>query len=176
MTEDTKNFNIVMGDLITKYISDIIYDASVISNLIRNYFKENNNIYIGNFLHKNRESRELSAFYTGEYVIVEKYTFVNENIYYDVDIRFFVDEHNKLIIRDGVIFIIDIMTVTIHGKIDELDPEYVLNTSFKRCNSNEPMVITPNMKLFDSDKRFGFFVRAKLMFNYTIEFNKEVDN
>jgi hypothetical protein len=173
MSEDITS---IMKGIINKSISNIILDPSIISSIIWNYFKDNNNIYIGKFLHKNRESKEVSAFYTGEYIIIDKYTFVNENIYYDVHIRYFVDEHDNLVIRDKVIFIIDTMTVTIHSKIEDLDPEFVLNTSFKRCDYDKLMIITPNMKLFDADRRFGYMINAKLTFDYNIKFDKEVDN
>jgi len=173
MSEDITS---IMKGIINKSISNIILDPSIISSIIWNYFKDNNNIYIGKFLHKNRESKEVSAFYSGEFIIIDKYTFVNENIYYDVYIRYFVDEHDNLVIRDKVILIIDTMTVTIHSKIEDLDPEFVLNTSFKRCDYDKLMIITPNMKLFDADRRFGYMINAKLTFDYNIKFDKEVDN
>ena len=173
MTEDITS---IMKGIINKSISNIILDPSMISSIIWNYFKDNNNIYIGKFLHKNRESKEVSAFYTGEYVIIDKYTFVNIDTYYDVYIRYFVDEHNNLVIRDKVIFIIDQIIANIRSKIEDLDPEYVLNTSFKRCNYDKLMIITPNMKLFDADRRFGYMINAKLTFDYNIKFDKEVDN
>ena len=173
MSEDITS---IMKGIINKSISNIILDPSIISNIIWNYFKDNNNIYIGKFLHKNRESKEVSAFYTGEYIIIDKYTFVNIDTYYDVHIRYFVDEHNNLVIRDKVIFIIDQIIANIRSKIEDLDPKYVLNTSFKRCNYDKLMIITPNMKLFDADRRFGYMINAKLTFDYNIKFDKEVDN
>lgn len=173
MSEDITS---IMKNIINKSIYNIMLDSSIISSIIWNYFKDNNNIYIGKFLNKNRESKEVSAFYSGEFIIIDKYTFVNIDTYYDVHIRYFVDEYNNLVIRDKVIFIIDQIIVNIRSKIEDLDSEYVLNTSFKRCNYDKLMIITPNMKLFDADRRFGYMINAKLTFDYNIKFDKEVDN
>lgn len=162
----------LLNNLIHKPISNILLDEEVVSDIIKDYFKNNHNIDLGRFANKWLDSREFSA---GEYIIIMKYTFYSDDdTHYDVYIRFFTDEHNNLIIKENTIFSIDTMTVFIHHKIKELDPK-VTYSIFKKSDSDKPMLIS-DLSLLSHNSTYDYVIGVKLVYNMDAKFDEEGDN
>ena len=159
----------LLNNLIHKPISDILLDEKVVSDIIKNYFKNNHNIDLGRFSNKWLDSREFSA---GDYIIIMKYTFYSDDdTHYDVYIRFFTDEHNDLIIKENTIFSIDTMTVFIHHKVKELNPK-VTYSIFKKSDSDKPMLIS-YLSLLSHNSTYDYVIGVKLVYNMDAKFDEE---
>lgn len=162
----------LLNNLIHKPISNILLDEEVVSDIIKDYFKNNHNIDLGRFANHWLDSRKFSA---GEYIITMKYIFYSDDdIHYDVYIRFFTDEHNDLIIKENTIFSINTMTVFIHHKVKELDPK-VTYSIFKKSDSDKPILIS-NLSLLSHNSTYDYVIGAKLVYNMNVKFNEEGDN
>lgn len=168
----------LLNNLIHKPISDILLDEKVVSDIIKDYFKNNHNIDLGRFVNKWLDDRKFSAreyITTMKYIITMKYTFYSDDdTHYDVYIRFFTDEHNDLIIKENTIFSIDSMTAFIHHKVKELDPK-ITYSIFKKSDSDKPMLIS-NLSLLSHNSTYDYVIGAKLVYNMDSKFDEEGDN
>lgn len=162
----------LLNNLIHKPISDTLLDEKVVSDIIKDYFKNNHNIDLGRFANNWLYSREFSA---GDYIITMKYKFYSDDdTHYDVYIRFFTDEHNDLIIKENTIFSIDSMTAFIHHKVKELDPK-VTYSIFKKSDSDKPMLIS-YLSLLSHNSTYDYVIGVKLVYNTDDKSDEEGDN
>jgi len=162
----------LLNNLIHKPISDILLDEKVVSDIIKDYFKNNHNIDLGRFANKWLDSRKFSV---GNYIITMKYKFYSDDdTHYDVYIRFFTDEDNNLIIKENTIFSIDSMTAFIHHKVKELDPK-VTYSIFKKSDSDKPILIS-YLSLLSHNSTYDYVIGVKLVYNTDDKFDEEGDN
>ncbi len=157
---------------ISESISDILLDEKVVSDIIKDYFKNNHNIDLGRFVNKWLDSRKFSA---RDYIITMKYKFYSDDdTHYDVYIRFFTDKDNDLIIKENTIFSIDSMTAFIHHKVKALDPK-VTYSIFKKSDNDKPMLIS-YLSLLSHNSTYDYVIGVKLVYNMDDKFDGEGDN